>query len=92
MVQVPYSTGSCASDGVGIHRYVSAKHLKKELLSPDFLASNEVLVVKDALKLPGFHTVIDENVLDRPGAVQNLTARYGKQITLRTHMTNWSVS
>ena len=71
---------------------MAAKDLGKALLHPDFVASKEVLVIRDALALPGFQTAIDHNALDLPDAVIALSENYPDRITLRSYGAQWMVS
>ena len=76
-----------------MHRYVEAKDLDKALVHPDFVASKEVVVIRDALALPGFKTAIDHTTLDLPDAVLALTEKYPDRVTLRSyHGDQWQVS
>ena len=68
---------------------MEAKDLEAALMSEDFLASREVLVIPNATQLEGFSSAIDSASLDVPGGLNALMTGYPNKVTIRRHGADW---
>ena len=71
---------------------MSAEGVKAKLASASFIRSKEVVVVPNALKLPGFEHALDSDQLNGSGVLLYLMTDYEGKVTLRRHDANWQVS